>query len=202
MRPTCEICGCDDPLTGRVKLYGHNACYPCGARFANRRQAAFLVDFSLFASACAFFLLVETVPWLIVQSLLFELAGYVCALAFFFRDGFRGQSPGKWLTGVRVYSEESGEPIGIGQSILRNLPLLIIFPLFVIVYAGTMMRGKHLGDWIAGTKVVWLTYADHPVFAVGVTHDPSNEKAPVGASWDTPPVPYIESENPYQATLA
>lgn len=202
MRPTCEICGCDDTLTGRVKLYGHDVCYPCSVRFTNRRQAAFLVDFSLVASASVFFLLAEFVAWKTTEPLLYDFAGTACALACLFRDGFRGQSPGKLLTGLRVYHEQSGEPIGIGRSMLRNLPLLLAFPLFVVIHAGTMMRGKHLGDWLADTKVVWLKYADLPVFAVGVTHNLSNEKAPVGASFDTPPVPHVESENPYEAPLA
>jgi hypothetical protein len=83
---------------------------------------------------------------------------------FFLKDGFRGQSPGKFLTGVQVLNEETGQPAGFWASFKRNLPLLI--PRAVIVVPLQLVRGHRLGDRWSRTEVVWKKYKDKAPFAV------------------------------------
>jgi uncharacterized RDD family membrane protein YckC len=68
-------------------------------------------------------------------------------------------TPGKFLVGIRVRSEQ-GERIGLGQSIVRNLARLIdalpyVIPYLVgsVVISGSPTR-QRLGDRWAGTVVI------------------------------------------------
>ena len=70
----------------------------------------------------------------------------------------RGQTPGKWWTGIRVVRDD-GLPIGWREAALRNLVRAAdILPPPACVVGGLMImlskRGKRLGDLLAGTMVV------------------------------------------------
>ena len=80
----------------------------------------------------------------------------ICELAF------KGQSPGKRLTGIRVV-KNNGAPVDPASSFLRNLLRFadtFLF-LFLIVFVSiTASKGfKRVGDWTGGTLVVYTSMA-------------------------------------------
>jgi uncharacterized RDD family membrane protein YckC len=81
--------------------------------------------------------------------------GYFIAFELF----MGGQSPGKWLFKLRVI-KENGYPLGVTDSIIRNLIRIIdFFPFAYGVGVIAMFlndRAKRLGDYAAGTIVVKL----------------------------------------------
>ncbi len=72
-------------------------------------------------------------------------------------EGMGGQTPGKRMLGVVVVDRRSGEPIGFGQSLLRNL-LRIVDGFFYYALGLVVMlasdRRQRIGDHVAGTVVV------------------------------------------------
>jgi uncharacterized RDD family membrane protein YckC len=96
--------------------------------------------------------------WLIL-ILLFGIDWfYHCVCELF----FRGQSPGKRIMGIRVVGDD-GSPVNPGASFLRNLlrfadTFLFLCPIAFISMAAS--RGfRRLGDWAAGTLVVYTPKA-------------------------------------------
>lgn len=74
-----------------------------------------------------------------------------------------GQTPGKYLLGLRVLSD-NGQPIDGKQATLRNLLQAadMFFPMVALVVAALSRKYQRLGDLVAGTIVVieerqWLT---------------------------------------------
>jgi uncharacterized RDD family membrane protein YckC len=80
----------------------------------------------------------------------------VCELSF------RGQSPGKRLTGIRVI-KSSGAPVDPASSVLRNLLRFADTFLFLFLIAFitiTASKGfRRVGDWAGGTLVVYTSMA-------------------------------------------
>jgi uncharacterized RDD family membrane protein YckC len=76
----------------------------------------------------------------------------------FFELFWNGQSPGKRLVGLRVIRGD-GSPIGLVESIVRNLIRIIDFlPLYYgigVVAMFVSRRAQRLGDLAAGTLVVY-----------------------------------------------
>lgn len=101
-----------------------------------------------------------------------SLAGAVLLLLFFiirwfygvlFETFMNGQTPGKYMLGLRVLSD-TGEPINGMQATLRNLLRAAdtFFPLIPLVVMPLSKRYQRLGDLVSGTIVVieerqWLT---------------------------------------------
>jgi uncharacterized RDD family membrane protein YckC len=107
----------------------------------------------------------------------------VCGLFLLFKDGVRGQSPGKRLVHIRVVRTDRDAPVDVVTSAMRNWPLAMMFAgpfvssalgflpfntilamllmlgAFVLacyeVYQVLMDReaGRHLGDSMARTRV-------------------------------------------------
>jgi len=75
---------------------------------------------------------------------------------------FRGQSPGKRMTGIRVVKND-GSPVDPASSFLRNLLRFAdtFFFLYHIAFISiSASRGfKRLGDWTGGTLVVYSSMA-------------------------------------------
>ncbi|MCE9527749.1 MAG: RDD family protein, partial [Planctomycetales bacterium] len=76
---------------------------------------------------------------------------------------FNGQTPGKWLLGLRTLTYE-GQPISALQAIFRNLMRAadLLMPLLGLTVMMFNRRFQRLGDLVAGTIVVveerhWLT---------------------------------------------
>ena len=107
------------------------------------------------------------------------VVGLALNFLFAFKDGFRGQSPGKMLMGVQVLEGRSLEPAGFRLSLMRHVPLLVMwgvatfmifFPgmpwlltnliiLILLLYMATQLcRGPRWGDKLAGTMVIWKKY--------------------------------------------
>ncbi len=153
------------------RLYGVPVCPKCRNWFANWRQAAYIVDCLVYyvVLVAPFDALISLIsPWLRIAPELWVALqtgiGYIgLPLLFCCKDAIGGRSPGKWLLGLQVVDGQSREPIGLGQSLKRNL--LFMFPLIgTLLGALTMMGGRRLGDNWARTDVVWLKYATRPPF--------------------------------------
>lgn len=155
---TCPLCGLAmTPETTR-ELYGHRVCRNCSRAFSNQRHFAQAMDTLLFWSIiCG---AIFGLPLLTICCVLFAFIG------LFLKDGIGGQSPGKGLFGVQVMNEKTGKPAGLADSFKRNLPLHLI-PFAPVVASHQTLKGYRLGDGWSNTKVIWLKYASHPVFAVG-----------------------------------
>lgn len=170
--PECPTCLRPMAKPHKCKtLYGVTVCNKCRNGFANRRQAAYLVDIALYAvltytiifAAAAVGtsgptgfnpggVLVIVFGWLIFPFL------------FTFKDAFNGRSPGKMLFGVRVVDAQSRQPISPSQSMRRNLVLMIPY-VGVIGGVITMMRGQRWGNKWAGTMVIWNKHEFREPFA-------------------------------------
>jgi uncharacterized RDD family membrane protein YckC len=153
-----------------------------------RRLPAFLVDFLVrvlvIVALIFLILLVASMLSLVLPSFLFGdsigmFAGGVFLLTYFVLEWFygalfetymNGQTPGKWLLGIRVVTVE-GQPINGMQATLRNLvravdmflPVTLIFPDVIIIIPTGMVglaamtlnhRFQRIGDLVAGTMVV------------------------------------------------
>jgi len=159
----CPICSRPLPKYWNFKaLYGVRVCKKCRNSLAYRRHAAYLVDnliISLLEQGIMLLLVMlpaspGNAPLLHLGAILSSIGYYVMLLA---RDGISGQSPGKALFGIQVVDAYSREPIGLGRSLKRNLPLLI--PLIgVVVIILTMAKGQRWGDRWANTMVIRKRY--------------------------------------------
>jgi len=102
-----------------------------------------------------------------------DVIGFLSAAGYILiRDGlFDRRSMGKKLIGLRVISlEESGPSATYRDSIIRNVPIVLAYFLFLIPYAGWMLcplvlcmegltalgdrAGMRIGDLLARTQVV------------------------------------------------
>lgn len=182
----CPICLKPLRQPHRCKtLYNVKVCRKCRNAFANRRQAAYLVDWVLYAvlsnglvaGAASFFFLVsqKTQPGTaaaaqptqldeLVTILLGLTRWIVLPILFLLKDAVRGTSPGRWLFGVQVVDAVTREPSGAIASIKRNLCLMIPYAGFIVVVLN-MMKGPRWGDKWAKTMVVWRKYARREPFA-------------------------------------
>ncbi len=173
----CELC--HQRPAWKKPLYGYPVCKKCYYRFVNRRQLAFIVDSLLWlavASPIGFLIGMQLERW-VTTDLAMELAIAPVALllncVFIMKDGFNGQSPGKWLTDVQVLDGATGRPISFGASFKRNAVLLVgAIPIvgglaslvILITIAIQMSKGYRIGDRFANTRVIWKRYARSSVF--------------------------------------
>jgi uncharacterized RDD family membrane protein YckC len=127
------------------------------------RCGALLIDYILVASIVAFSTVVARTlgGGARMAGGSAELVGLVVALFvtllnFVLLTGLRGQTLGKWATGLRIQRKD-GRPLGWGYSLLRHLvgyPLsLLTFGLGFLV-AAFNSQGRTLHDMVAGTVVV------------------------------------------------
>ena len=183
----CPLCDRSVRRSRKLKpLNGVLVCPKCRNGFANRRQAAYIVDFVLLnvVSRVPFHLAgvagsseaLLDLPPLIGQRIGAPLIGpppmmgdivpillcWVLTLAFYLKDGFGGQSPGKALFGVQVVDSYSCDPIGFWASFKRNLVLIVPFAPPMVAF--TLLKGPRWGDGWARTTVIWKKYRHHPVF--------------------------------------
>ncbi len=93
-----------------------------------------------------------------------EIFGMLFALAFLVLNfivlaGWRGQTIGKWATGLRI-ERMDGERLSFGRTLLRHLigyPISLLTFGFGFLLAAFNPRGRALHDVIAGTMVVQQT---------------------------------------------
>ena len=172
---SCPLCGKDLEYRWLRKklsaksIHGIVVCPSCRDKFANRRQAAYLVDAVLWWSvlsglfrALGMVIMAGAPPQPSFRSpplLGVPLTSVVLPFLFTLKDGFGGYSPGKALFGVQVVDRTTREPIGFVQSCKRNLILMIPSLIGVVLVILTMMKGRRLGDGWANTDVIWTKYA-------------------------------------------
>jgi uncharacterized RDD family membrane protein YckC len=86
------------------------------------------------------------------------IVAYGMSIGFYnrcIRMGMTGQSWGKMVTGTRLISERTGEPLGVGNTIVREMChsvdfVLVVGSLFPLIDA----KRQSLGDKLAGAVVV------------------------------------------------
>ena len=178
----CTICRIR-PIREKKKFlfYGIHVCRKCLYRFANRRQAAFVVDsiaWSLVTLLLAGLIGLIVSGWMVPEAvgLAFSFLG---SILFLMKDGFSGQSPGKLLCGVQVVDAKSMEPIGFGASFVRNLPILILFmPTYLIRVLGHLATAAAIRPvliagsfsilfWIIGLLIIALRLVKGPRWGDG-----------------------------------
>lgn len=169
----CPLCGTLKHMRKRQPLYGRMVCKKCFYGFANRRQIAFIVDIlawrfmtvpigvAINMSVQQSELQIVSLPAFAVFMILLDWV--LLPICFSCKDCFSGHSPGKFLCGVRVIDNVSGEPGGFVMSLKRNLPLII--PVLPLIVAYQMTKGHRIGDQWSRSKVVWKKHASHPIFA-------------------------------------
>ena len=167
--PPCPLCARVPKKPKKCKpLNGVLVCPKCRNAFANRRQLAYIIDLVIWELA-------GIVP-LYYLGLLSDLSApgfslpagpgasglqtfftWIFPFTFYFKDGFKGMSPGKYICGVQVVDVATQGPGGFGRSFKRNLCLLV--PLAPLIIAFLMMKGRRWGDGWAKTKVIWRKHA-------------------------------------------
>ena len=122
-----------------------------------------------------------------------DVIGFLSASGYLLiRDGlFERQSVGKKLIGLRVISSDDPElVITYRESIIRNVPLVLAYVLFLIPYAGWILgpaafgiecltalgddRGMRIGDMLARTGVIPIAPGQSATAAPGKAEPPSN----------------------------
>lgn len=183
----CPICGRDKHMKRTKMVYGHEVCRKCWSGFANRRQAAFVVDYltimvvdtvlmalvgfvAAFVTTTSGLAQLQTESEIVVREvspmdLVFTLLSYGIVLSLYlFRDMMAGagRSVGKALFGVRAMDINTGQPIGVAAAVKRSLPILI--PLVPLIMAFQLGKGHRWGDGWSKSAVIWTKYADSIVF--------------------------------------
>lgn len=141
-----------------------------------RRLPAFLIDFlirivtilvlfilgSIGAGFLGLALNSDDMQYLLMGVLLITYFALEWLYGGVFETYMNGQTPGKWLLGIRVVTVE-GQPINGMQAMLRNVVRFVdIFPPYYAIPTGMLGLGamtlnrrfQRLGDLVAGTMVV------------------------------------------------
>ncbi|MBI2481069.1 MAG: RDD family protein, partial [Planctomycetia bacterium] len=138
-----------------------------------RRFPAFMLDMLIRAGVFTLFMIVLGFAGALTRMTGLTFAG--SAIFWFLLDWFyggvfetwmNGQTPGKWVLGIRVLSVD-GQPINGIQAIMRNILRTIdVMPVFTCMLGLIAMtlnrRFQRIGDMVCGTIVVveerrWLT---------------------------------------------
>ena len=127
------------------------------------RCGALLIDYILIASIIAFSTLVARtlgggarLAGGSAEMTGLGVAIIVTLLNFVVLTGLRGQTIGKWATGLRIQRTD-GRPLGWGYSLLRHIvgyPLSLLTLGLGFLVAAFNSQGRTLHDMIAGTVVV------------------------------------------------
>jgi len=126
-----------------------------------------------------------------------DFIGFLSASGYLLiRDGlFERQSVGKKLIGLRVISSDDPElVITFRESIIRNVPLVLAYILFLIPYAGWVLgpvalgiecltalgdeRGMRIGDMLARTCVIPTALAGAAAPGPAATAAPEKTETP------------------------
>ena len=161
---TCPICERSDGTRRMKRLYGMLVCRRCWGWFANRREIAYVIDYACYLILFLLLPLLLLPVELLGDAFMFVNLFVILPLLFACKDGFSGQSPGKWLLGVRVVDNDTLEPIGFKQSLKRNL--ILIIPLAWLLIEFQLLKGDRSGDKWANTRVILKKYAHRAPFDI------------------------------------
>ena len=121
------------------------------------RCGAFLIDYILLAAIIAFSTVLARVgvrPRALTstsETLGFLVAGAAALLNFVGLTALRGQTIGKWATGLRIRRRD-GEPLSLGYAALRHL---VAYPLsFLILAVGLLVAEMHTAAKVAGAGFI------------------------------------------------
>jgi uncharacterized RDD family membrane protein YckC len=157
----------EEPLDATIRVVTpENIAFEYRLAGPFRRLPAFLLDF------CVGFGLLVTLLIIINMTVTIASPGLAAALSlllFFviwwfygvlFETFMNGQTPGKYVLGLRVLTD-SGQPINGMQATLRNLLRAadLLIPLLGIVVMTLNRKYQRLGDLVAGTIVVTRSLA-------------------------------------------
>ena len=116
------------------------------------RCGAFLIDYILLVAIIAFSTMLARVggrPRSLAstsETLGFLIAGLVALLNFVGLTALRGQTLGKWATGLRIRRKD-GEPLSLGRVLLRHL---VAYPLsFLILGIGFLVADLQIAAIVA-----------------------------------------------------
>ena len=128
------------------------------------RCGALLIDYTVLMSIVAFTTLVARSfgGGARTAGSTIEVFGYLIAvgaavLNFIVLAAWRGQTLGKWATGLRIECRKDVAPPGLGRALVRHLigyPLSLLTFGIGFIMAALNHRGRALHDIIAGTVVV------------------------------------------------
>ena len=109
-----------------------------------------------------------------VFSVLLGLATLGLIIYLPFKDSINGVSIGKIFSKCRVVRTRDGSPIGVGESVARNVLFLIpLMPIVELAVASLRPDRKRLGDLMAGTTVV----TGEPDFVNGIENEHKRPQA-------------------------
>lgn len=80
----------------------------------------------------------------------------VTVLNFVLLTAWRGQTIGKWATGLRI-EQMDGRDLSVASALLRHLigyPLSLVFPVVSFLLLSFTAQGRALHDFVAGTVIV------------------------------------------------
>lgn len=180
----CGVCGrllIQDPKP--TVLYGWPVDKACSKSFNQKRLNAIVVDIVLAHVFLGLVLFLgpsshDTAP---DGSAGISMIPLIVAGVFLLtKDAWRGRSPGKRMFGLQVVDADTGQPIGLRQSLQRNLVLLLAlvgflpiaegpvkgFGLTLWVIAYRMRFGPRDGEGWAHTRVILPDHSRSPAFAV------------------------------------
>ncbi|MGD9644576.1 MAG: RDD family protein [Pirellulales bacterium] len=202
----CPVCGQPKARLAQT-LYDVPTCRRCIDGFTKRRTVAGFFDWIVlptllfmaigFAQAVLVLRAEDVGGSRVVDiplRLILLLLPLIAYLLFAAKDGFAGISPGKALCGLRAIHIETGEPLGVVRSVVRNLPPLVV-PLLAFVIALQFRKGPRIGDGMGKSRVVWRKYADKAPFAARGRTWQRDSLAPQPASEPSAP----GDTNPYRA---
>jgi len=134
------------------------------------RCGAFLIDYILLAAIIAFSTMMARFggrPRALMstsETLGFLIAGAVALLNFVGLTALRGQTLGKWATGLRIRRKD-GEPLSLGRTLLRHL---VAYPLsFLILGIGFLVTDLHTAAIVAAGGFVLTRMLGLVMGAVG-----------------------------------
>jgi uncharacterized RDD family membrane protein YckC len=205
--PQCCLCG-NWLQFGAKPLYGYQVCPKCYSDFAWKRAFAYIIDIVIVNAIVGVMIVVALIVGAVIigaaQSTNSDQAATAGAVIFIFgylgsflmayvlitlRDGWGGESPGKRIIGLRVIHSVGGASAGWGDSVKRNIILVVpVIPIVVIVqiFSG---NGLRLGDEWARTKVIWKKYADRAPFLSLAAAEAQARRARAAMAKTAPPVP-------------
>lgn len=132
-----------------------------------QRLAAHFIDGCIMVALMLVFVMlaatVESVSGRLAEGM--RILGALGALAYRLAgDGFlQGQGVGKRRMGIWVAARSTGYPCGVGQSVVRALPIFIPFIGLADVFLLLVNKRRRLGDFLARTEVLQGTPPPAPV---------------------------------------
>lgn len=123
-----------------------------------QRLAAHFIDGCIMVALMLVFMILaamlESVSRHLAEAM--RILGAFVALAYrLLVDGFlQGQGIGKRRMAIWVVANSTGQPCGVGQSLVRALPIFIPFIGLADVFLLLINKRRRLGDFLARTEVL------------------------------------------------